>query len=190
MKHALAWIVLVVLLAGVPALAQDSDLTETFSDEILTFQYPTDWVVQTSDEGITLSNAQAGLEQDSLLKVAPDVISVSIGGGLLEFGSITVEESSPEFVAGIAAGTFMMGGIVLTSWSGDVEVEIAVSELEPFAEEGGVSFTIEMGEPLSLEMLFIALPDQILLAASAPAGELDQWTETVFAIAETVTLNE
>lgn len=180
---------MIILILVVPNIATaQEELTKTYSDQHFTFQYPANWVVLVGgDSDIDLSNTQAGAEARNVFEVPSRSIHINVSV-FPERETITIEDHSPEFLAGFTSGALYMFAEFMTDFA-EKPAEVTIRELEPFGD-AGVSVEIVVSAPLSTDMLIIALANGTVVIAEAPTGELEQWHETVSAIAESVTMNE
>ncbi len=186
-------IVLIGVLA-LPSMVAAQDLTETYSDEQISFAYPTGWYtsLDPEDHGVTLSNVPIDEDNNELLEAKPGAVQLIITAWIPEeFGdTIHIQPRDPRFLAGFYAG--LLAGIVqiVGGFSGETPT-ITIDDLEESEIDGQSVYSVEFETSFQGQggaKILVIMFEGALLTATAPAAEFEQWQDTIWAIAETVQL--
>lgn len=192
MKHIILIVSLMFCLVGLPAHAQEG--TKTYTGQGITLHYPESWFLFEKENGVGLSNVALEDEPD-VAKVSPGLVTVRVL--LLDtFDNVKSAETDPNFLLGYYTATYAQGYFwpeaFKAQFSGveteGLELLIDIGEAEnPF---GGEKSALMVRQTVSLvdsaEFFVILIEDSIVVAASAPAGELEQWRETIVDLADSI----
>jgi hypothetical protein len=169
---------IVLLISAFPVLAQEEDLTETYSDEVITFNYPDGWFecgCPDTENAMAIGNTKSAPNTDNL---ARDEIQILV----IKSMTIWIEETLD---AELEADT---PEAVLTDYFNGRRVETY-----EFDDREAAAMTVENDEA-ELETLFVAVElgngEIGMLVATTRPGDLDQFEDTVMAIAETLVASE
>jgi hypothetical protein len=161
-----------LLLGTLPVLAQE-DLTETYSDDFITFNYPSDWYTcgcPDTENALAIGNTEDAPNTDDLGRDEVQVLVVkSMVIWIKETLDVEMEAETPEEV---------------------LEMYFAGEDIETYDFNGreAAAMLVE-NEEARLESLFVTVElgdgEIGMLVATARRRDLDQFVDTVMAIAET-----
>lgn len=194
MKRFSLCFLIVLLIAGIPVYAQDG--TKTYSGQGISLEYPDTWFLFEKENGLGITNLAQDSEPD-VTTVAPGEVTVRV---LLlnDYEQITLEENSPDFVLGYFASLYSQGYLwpeLLTAQLSGVDMDqvqliINVSESEIVSSDDEsilmVRQTVDFVD--SAEFAVMLVNGSIVVAASAPNGELDQSLDSIIQIARSIEL--
>jgi len=184
MKRTLALIV-VLLVVVVTAQAQAVELTQHYEDEYVAFDYPDGWLAsydaESSENTVQVTNN--GVRLPNFGDISAGNIRIGIN-----FSSVDAQfemTSNLTYFVGYFAGIEM---IVAAFGASNQDVTLALGEPENIEINGQSAILVDTSHYLDQRLIGFDVGDGkfLLIIASAPLGELEQWIDTFMAIAETV----
>lgn len=177
-KSVLVLFSFVLMMSAFPVQAQEEDLTETYSDDAITFNYPDGWFecgCPDTENAMAVGNTKSAPNTDDLARDEIQILVIkSMTIWIEETLDTELEAETPE--------------AVLTDYFNGRRVENY-----EFDNREAAAMVVENDEA-ELETLFVAVElgnDEIgMLVATTRPGDLDQFTDTVMAIAETLVATE
>jgi len=188
------YLICVFLLALSPIVAYAQDevvLTELYNDETIMFKYPAGWFVVKNEGGsVELSNTEIQ-DDGGPLNARPGVVTIRLSNmAFVSSESLIIKEDDPVFMTGLNAGVLVGIDIIIMAFSGEESV-YTVEELEEVEISGARAWVTSLrieATSRGIELTFIASEDGWFALSEVAAGEMEQWTDTLFAILETVEL--
>lgn len=190
MKHILIVMVFMCLLSPFPLAAQDEiELSQTFENNEISFNYPDGWFIQDTDSGVFISNQELPADLDAgeiffAFTPQPDTVIISLS--VITDQDLKGEVIDFDYFMGFTAGSITSTYTMLYSFSGGGSVtNEGYERIEDDEVSGGyVSFNTDTA---NLILAGIEHEDFSSFAYALTPLELnEQWFTTALAILESV----
>ena len=195
MKKFASLFLVMTLFAPIFAAAQDDPLTESYEGEDIRFSYPAGWIVAMNEEGsATLKNMAFDTSQLGA-EVPSGAIEIQVSPFVLEDASteiINLSADDPEYALGYVAGLFSIADLLALGFAGEelAQFDIGVPMQIEIANFDAIYSVSSITNDRLIVLLFHGSEFAATIYATSPGGEMTQWTDLIFAIAETIELSE
>lgn len=185
MKKSAALLLILLMMLPMVGSAQDVELTETYADDLFSFNYPAGWFA-TRDNDDTIVRVTNFEPRDSM-----QIVDLQPGEVILNFSYLSDEEAptlpanaSDDFIMGYNFALFSLGATFFFEDAGGIEVgDVALIEFEGF---DAAALTFKADNAYEGVIYGVSGEEPIFIGLYHSAGESTQWQDIAEAVIDTL----